>query len=291
MKKYTVVLAALALAACGQSATESNGSGVDDGSEALASVLDAQPEMVKARYQYRHPQETLSFFGITPGMTVVEALPGRGWYSKILLSYLGPDGHLIGADYALEMYPKFGLYDDEYLEAKKTWIADWTADAESWGEGNNGSVSAFVLGSMPDKLDGTADAVLFIRALHNLNRFEDDGGYLTTALSEAYRILKPGGIIGVVQHRANNGMPDAWADGSNGYLKERLVAARMEAAGFEYVSESSVNTNSMDQPTADDFVWRLPPTFADSRDNAERHAVMEAIGESSRMTMTFRKPE
>ena len=75
-------------------------------------------------------------------MTVVEALPGGGWYSKILVRYLGKDGHLIGADYALDMYPRFGIYDDEYLDAKKTWTSTWTAEAEIWRDGDSASVSA-----------------------------------------------------------------------------------------------------------------------------------------------------
>src|SRR5512134_710260 len=84
------------------------GSGAD--SERLAAVLAAQPPEVQARYQWRHPRETLEFFGIAPGMTVVEALPGGGWYTKILLPYLGPQGSYIGADYAADMWPLFGFF-------------------------------------------------------------------------------------------------------------------------------------------------------------------------------------
>ena len=292
MKILTVILIASALTACSKAPTESSESANTETSDNhLAAVLDAQSADVKARYQYRHPQGTLDFFGITPGMTVVEALPGGGWYSRILLPYLGRDGHLIGADYALDMYPKFNFYDDEFLSAKTTWIVDWTAEAESWRDDYSAPVSAYVMGSMPDNLTGTVDAVLFIRALHNLNRFEDDGGYLTAALDDAYRALKPGGIVGIVQHQSNNKMPDAWADGSNGYLKEQLVVARMEAAGFELLGGSGINANKRDQPGEEDYVWRLPPTLVGSDDDAEKRANMQAIGESNRMTMKFQKPD
>ena len=113
-------------------------------SKHLASVLAAQPEKAQARYPYRHPQETLEFFGIEPGMTVVEALPGGGWYTKILLHYLGSDGQLIGADYAREMYPLFGFIGEEQLKAKDTWIEDFTADAKEWAGDDGARVSAFV---------------------------------------------------------------------------------------------------------------------------------------------------
>lgn len=296
MRKLTVFLLAVVLIGCNKAPTETSAPVASDEPVAvevppnhLATVLAAQPVEVAARYQYRHPQATMDFFGITPGMTVMEALPGGGWYSKILLAYLGEGGHLIGADYALDMYPKFNFYDDDYLEAKKTWVTDWAADAESWGE--DATVSAFVLGSMPDKLSGTADAVLFIRALHNLSSFETDGEYLTTALQDAYRILKPGGIVGVVQHQSGNDMPDDWADGSNGYLKEGFVVSRMQAAGFEFMSGSGINANDKDQPTSEEDVWRLPPTLFDMDDKAELKAAMQAIGESNRMTLKFGKPE
>ena len=114
---------------------------------------------------------------------------------------------------------------------------------------------------------------------------------MSAALDDAYRALKSGGIVGVVQHRSNDGMPDEWADGSNGYLKEGLVVARMEAAGFEFLGGSGINANDMDQPNEEDFVWRLPPTLAGSDNDAEKRVAMQAIGESNRMTMKFRKPE
>jgi len=292
MPRLLVILATLTLIACNSEPVAITQTETAAPQESpLTTVLDAQPEKVRARYQYRHPQETLEFFGIEPGMTVMEALPGGGWYSKILLPYLGKDGHLIGADYDLDMYAAFGFYDDERLEKLKTWVTDWTADAESWRDDGSASVSAFVLGSMPGDLAGSADAVLFIRALHNLNNYESEGGYLTAALADAYTLLKPGGIVGVVQHQSSNEMPDKWADGSNGYLKKSLVVERMESAGFEFVSASSMNENSNDRPGEEDFVWRLPPSFDGSEDDPEKHDAMQAIGESNRMTLKFRKPE
>ena len=257
----------------------------------LAAILEQQPDEVQARYQYRHPQKTLDFFGIEPGMTVVEALPGGGWYSKILLPYLGTDGRLIGADYAYEMWPKFGFFSEEFIAGRKTWVGDWTAEAEGWGGAGSAGVSAFQLGSMPDEMAGTADAVLFIRALHNLARFEGDGGYLSAALADAHRVLKPGGIVGVVQHHARDDRPDAWADGSRGYLKQDFVIAQMQRAGFEFVAESDLHANPKDRPGDDDVVWRLPPGLQGSRDDPEAAAKMQAIGESNRMTLKFRKPE
>ncbi len=259
-------------------------------SDRLAEVLAAQSGEMQSRYPFRHPLETLEFFEVSPGTTVMEALPGGGWYSRLLLSYLGQGGQLIGADYALEMYPKFGFFSEEQLEAKKTWMEDWMAEGAGWAVADSAGMSAFVFGSMPEQLRGQADVVLIIRALHNLARFESDGGYLTTALDDAFNVLKPGGIAGVVQHQARDDMPDEWAGGRNGYLKKAFVIARMEEAGFEFLGASDINVNGKDQPTEKDIVWRLPPSFATSRDDPELQAEMQAIGESSRMTLKFRKP-
>lgn len=257
----------------------------------LTTVLAAQSEDIKARYAFRNPQKTIEFFGIEQGMTVVEALPGGGWYSKILIPYLGKKGTLIGADYAQAMWPKFGFFSAKKIEEKKAWINTWTEEANSWHGQNGATVKAFVFGSMPDELIGTTDAVLFIRALHNLNRFENDGGFLTTALNNTYQVLKPGGIVGIVQHSAPSELPDKWADGSKGYLKEEFLIAKMKEVGFELVDSSDINANPKDQPTDQDIVWRLPPSLATSRDNPELKAQMQAIGESNRMTLKFRKPK
>lgn len=261
-----------------------------DTESGLKQVLAAQPEAVQARYVFRHPAETLAFIGIEPGMTVMEGLPGGGWYSKILLPYLGDGGLLIGADYAQSMFPLFGFYGEEALKAKETWVADWTEEANGWRAENDAGVTAFVMGSMPDEMRGTADAVLFIRALHNMARFEGKGGYLTAALADAYNILKPGGVVGVVQHEARADMTDDFANGSHGYLKESFVIAAMEKAGFVLEASSDMNNNPADTPAADDIVWRLPPSLATSRKDDELKAKMKAVGESNRMTLRFRKP-
>lgn len=255
----------------------------------LAAILAAQPEEVIARYPFRNPEQTLNFFGIQPGMTVVEALPGGGWYSKILLPYIGSDGELVGANYPVDMYKLFG-WDEDRIAKLATWSSDWPATAQTWVEGDAASVSAFVMGDLAEEQKGTADAVLLIRALHNLARFESEHGFLSTALSDTFEVLKPGGVVGVVQHAAPDDADDAWADGSKGYLKSAQVVELMQAAGFEYVGASDINANPMDVPGTDDVVWRLPPTLAGSKDDAERAAAMQAIGESNRMTLKFVKP-
>lgn len=298
MYKLLLLLVALVVTGCGKpqeptapaaaADTAAPASSTSSSAERLAAVLASQPEDVQARYQYRNPQETLEFFGIEPGMVVVEALPGGGWYTKILLPYLGEDGKLIGADYALDMYANFDFATEEFLQRKKTWVSDWTAEAAEWGDG--AQVDAFVFGDLPPAMHGTADAVLLVRALHNMARFEADGGYLTAALQDAFNVLRSGGVVGIVQHHARDDMPDDWASGRNGYLKKGFVIAAMERQGFEYIGSSEINANDKDQPTTNDVVWRLPPSLGTSADNEELRASMMAIGESNRMTLKFRKP-
>ncbi|MGB5164678.1 MAG: hypothetical protein WBN61_05435 [Woeseiaceae bacterium] len=261
-------------------------------SELLAAALAAQPDEVRARYQYRHPQETIEFFGVEPGMTVVEGLPGGGWYTRALLPYLGTDGAIIGADYSLDLYPLFNFVNEEFMAKQRQWTSTFAVDAVEWAGDDGAAVKgAFHFGSMPEELAETADVVLMIRALHNLANFENagEGAFLTAALADAYRILKPGGVLGVVQHEAREDMSDDFANGTRGYLKKSFVIQRAQAAGFEFVAESDINKNAKDQPGDDDIVWRLPPTYGTSGDSEEMRAQMDAIGESNRMTLKFVK--
>jgi len=259
--------------------------------QSLSMILEQRPTKVKARYEARHPAQTLDFFGIEPKMTVVEALPGGGWYSKILLPYLGQQGKLIGSDYAFDMWAKFDWMTEEMLAKNKNWVKDWTNKAQGWRNEHSASVSAFKLGAMPQEIKDSVDAVVFIRALHNLALFENKGGYLTAALKDTHQALKPGGIVGIVQHMAPETASDEWANGDKGYLKKSFVIAKMKAAGFEYINSSDININPKDKPNEDDIVWRLPPSFAGSKDKPELKKEYMAIGESTRMTLKFRKPK
>ena len=174
MRTITLLLAMLGLLACQPAEQESTESAAPAATEAAApaeatpptldEVLAAQPEEVQARYEWRHPKETLEFFGIEPGMTVVEALPGGGWYTKILLPYLGSDGMLIGAAYALDLYALFPFANEEFLAQQANWTTDFAAGAEGWRGDNGASVVATRFGSIPAEYDGTVDAVLMIRA-------------------------------------------------------------------------------------------------------------------------------
>ena len=159
----------------------------------LAAVLAAQPDEAKARYPYRHPQETISFFGIEPGMTVVEGLPGTGWYTKILLPYLGSEGRLVGANYPLDLWPNFAFANEEFMAEMSQWLENWPAGAEEWRGEDGASIGAFWFGAMPEEMAGTADVVFFVRMLHNVWRFQSEGkgDYLDMALKDAYDVLKP----------------------------------------------------------------------------------------------------
>lgn len=263
---------------------------VSASTDSLLPVLERQPENVTARYPARHPRETLEFFDIKPGMVVVEALPGSGWYSKILSEYLGQKGVLIGAMYANDMLPLFGMFSEARLKELESWTDDWPVEASSWVPAESAEFDALAFGALPLSLHGSADAVLFIRALHNLARFGEHRDYLFEALNDALMLLKPGGTLGVVQHRAPVGSSDDWSNGSNGYLKESFVIEAAENAGFEFVDSSDHNFNDRDKPTEGDMVWRLPPTMLGSENNENRASEMLAIGESDRMTLKFRKP-
>ena len=310
-KSLFIGASALTFAACGAQDSGSSGDTVDSAAaeaavaeqapaaekaatsaDRLQAVLDAQPEEAKARYPYRRPAETLAFFGIEPGMTVIDTLPGEVWYAGVLSDYLGADGKVIGADYSMEMWPLFGGFaTPEFIAGKETWTETWVAEMAAKQDEGDAGFAAFQFGAMPAAMEGKADAALMVRALHNMHRFEDEGGFLTQALADMSAALKPGGALGVIQHRAPEANSDDWADGSNGYLKQSRVIELVEAAGFELVEASELNANPADQPTEEDFVWRLPPSLGGGDDNPEQREAMLAIGESDRMTLLFRKPE
>lgn len=288
-RKSLAPIAAVALAACATS-SDPKSQFAFDGAR-LDAVLSAQPADVQARYEWRHPKETLEFFGVAPGMTVVDTLPGEVWYAGILADYLGPDGEVVGADYSPEMWKLFGGFvNEEFLARKATWANDWVAGSAKWAPAEGAKISAFAYGAVPERLKGKVDVLLLVRAMHHFNRFEDEGGWRTAALEDVMAVLKPGGIVGVVQHRAPEGNSDQWAEGDNGYLKQSQVIAAFDAAGFDFVGSSEVNANPADQPSESDVVWRLPPSLATSRNDPALRARMEAVGESDRMTLKFRKP-
>lgn len=257
----------------------------------LQAILAAQPDEHKARHTYRHPQETLDFFGIQPGMTLVEYLPSGGWYSQFLSPYLGADGTLVGIDYSMNMWPHFSWVSEQFLSRRTAWPKEWSEKVQNWGGDSAPEAIATTVSTADKSLYGQADAALFIRALHNLARFEHKGGYLTEALNLTYALLKPGGIVGVVQHQAPETHSDEWANGSKGYLKKSFVVEVFTNAGFELVAESDINQNPNDKPTEDDMVWRLPPSLSGSTEGSETQAEYIAIGESNRMTLLFKKPE
>lgn len=256
---------------------------------ALMDVLAAQPAEIKQRYAARHPAETLTFFDVKKGDTVIETLPGGAWYSGILHAYLGESGKLIGAHYPRAVFERFG-WDKDRLQKTLDRDANWPKEVLSKTVGKGAAIDSFNLSEMPDRFNGSADKILFIRSLHNLARFNKDGGYLDTALAQAFKSLKPGGIAGVVQHRAQESASDTWADGSKGYLKQSMVIAAFEKAGFKLVEAREINANPKDRPTENDNVWRLPPSLRGLEENSDAWRANKEIGESDRMTLKFMKP-
>lgn len=282
IKKVSTVLAASILMASSAFVQ------AHDGNQALVTSVMKRDAEQRVRDTHRRPVQTLSFFHIEPGMKVAEALPGGGWYSRILADYLGKDGALHGINYNDDMWAMFGFFDEEGIKGRIAATAKFPELVAGFTD-NGITSSGFTFASAPTAANGTLDRVLFIRALHNLNRFEDKAGTRSQALKAAYDLLKPDGIVGVVQHRAPESASDAWADGSRGYLKESTVISSFEEAGFELVMRSELNANEKDMPGEGDIVWRLPPSLNGSRDDADKRKQMEAIGESDRMTLLFKK--
>ncbi|MFC4699106.1 class I SAM-dependent methyltransferase [Glaciecola siphonariae] len=259
-----------------------------DGNEQLAGVVLDRAADKRARDASRHPVQTLSFFHLEPSMRVAEALPGTGWYSEIIANYLGENGALYGINYNESMWPLFGFFTPERIEQMSARTAAFPELVANLAD-NGITAGGFTFDTAPKNLNSTLDRVLFVRALHNLARFESEAGTLSQALKVTYELLKDDGLVGVVQHRAPANADDKWADGSAGYLKESFVIERFEDAGFELVAKSEINANSKDKPTTDDIVWRLPPSFNGTGDDPAKRAAVEAIGESDRMTLLFKK--
>lgn len=221
-----------------------------------------------ARDKYRKPAETLSFFGVKPTDKVVEIWPGGGWYTEILAPYLATGG-------ALTIASPVGRASDAI--AKKL-----DADALTYAKVVRRNFPAAAGATPVDP--GSADAVLTFRNVHNW-RF---GGIDTTqaAFNQMYAMLKPGGTLGVVEHRLPENM-DTAREEKSGYMKRSSVIAFATKAGFKFAGESAVNANPRDTHDYPKGVWTLPPIYAEKDVDRARYT---AIGESDRMTLKFVKP-
>lgn len=231
------------------------------------------PERV-ARDVYRHPYETLSFFGIEPDDTVVEIWPGGGWYTEILAPYLASGGgRLILAT----------------LDGQPGGVAK-LKEAHPAVYGNLTAVTFPAFDAEATRLpDGTADAVLTFRNVHNWRmgyRRDDKADYSAEAFRQMYAMLKPGGVLGIVDHRLPEDASDE-RERSSGYIKESTVKRLAREAGFQLVAESDVNANPKDTADWPNGVWTLPPSLTLKEQDRDKYL---AIGESDRMTLKFVKP-
>ena len=226
----------------------------------------------KARDQYRHPAQTLKFLGVKPGQTVVEVSPGGGWYTEILAPAMKGNGKYV-AGLANPIASVNAAKSVENFKIKY-------ADKAIYGDIG---VGTFGKGVADIVEPGSADVVLTFRNVHNWHM----SGWDQEAFNAFFKALKPGGTLGVVEHR----LPEARADADmkkSGYMKASYVKMLAEKAGFKLAGSSEVNANPKDTKDYPDGVWTLPPTFA--KGDVDR-AKFAAIGESDRMTLKFVKPK
>ena len=248
-------------------------------SPALAQALaHSRRDADRARDAHRHPGETLTLFRLEPGMTVVDYVPDQGWYTRIIAPFLGPTGRYIamGPDMSAEANERQRNYWGGQAEKLRT-------NSANWNLGQAAALSGFNTDAVPAELAGTVDRVLIFRELHNILRND----WLHDDMLAIRRLLKPGGMVGIEQHRADPDAPYAQTDGSKGYLREEDVIALFDLYGFDLVASSEVNANPRDPKDWPNGVWMLPPNFRGATD-ATRPRLTE-IGESDRMTMLFRK--
>ncbi len=248
---------------------------------------DWRSDEEKARDSWRHPVETLEFFEIANDETVAEVWPGGGWYTNILAPWLATgDGQLIAVQWDLD------LYEGERLETMRQRLADYMAvyneDPNRFGKIR---LSAFSVSSAPFAEPGSVDTVVTFRNVHNWM----GNDYSEKFFRDAFEALKPGGVLGVVEHRLpSSSEQDPRA--ATGYVHEDFVKAMAASAGFEFVAASEINANPADTADHPYGVWTLPPVsrLVDRDGNPADGfdpATYLAIGESDRMTLKFRKPE
>ncbi|MDZ4373885.1 MAG: methyltransferase [Phenylobacterium sp.] len=237
----------------------------------------------RARDRWRHPAQSLAFWGLEPGNTVVEFWPGAGWYTEILAPFLaGTRGKLYAAHLQLGDPPDPAARD--VVEAYRGRFAE---GGRLYGDVE---MTAFGATSGPVAPAGTADLALFLRNLHNWMA----AGIAEKAFRDAYLALKPGGILGVEEHRAApGGVPDVLAE--SGYVDQSYAIRLGQEAGFRLAATSEINANPRDTRDHPFGVWTLPPVRRSSprgkqADPAFDRAAYDAIGESDRMTLKFVKP-
>ena len=221
----------------------------------------------RARDVYRHPAQTLAFFGLRPTDRVIEISPGAGWYTEILAPYLRAQGQYVAASAPPapgRANPLEALFLADPAHYDRAELREYDPKAPQLGP------------------PASADLVLTFRNVHN---WLADG---TTEyhLRAAYDVLKPGGVLGVVDHRAKPGT-DIATSKKSGYVSEQLVIDLAGEVGFELDARSEVNANPKDSADHPNGVWTLPPV---NRHDAADDAMYQAIGESDRMTLRFRKP-
>lgn len=252
--------------------------GVTAAQTSLADVLAGPQRSAenRARDAYRHPAETLAFFGLKPDQHVVEVWPGGGWYAEILAPYLRESGQYIAAGF---------VRDEKEAPAYRTQMlrkldARFAAEPAVFGKPlvtQLGLPDAFTAAPA-----GSADLVLTFRNVHNWMK-ADFEAQMFKAFFDA---LKPGGTLGVVEHRAKAGTPlDKMK--TSGYVTEAHVIELAKAAGFELQAKSEINANPKDSADHPEGVWTLPPSLRLGDKDREKYL---AIGESDRMTLRFVKP-
>ena len=247
----------------------------------LSSILKSEhrSEANKLRDQYRNPEQVIEFFGVEPDDNVIEFWPGSGWYSEILAPYLKEAGAFFAATFDennLNSSDKRDVYWSKVAKKYKNKMSD----AGLYGDVRFSTFDNSQLqGDVPEN---EIDVALIIRSIH----IWDEKGDLASGLGEVYRVLKPGGTLGIVQHRAN-AISELSAIAVDGYMDERYVISAAEKAGFKLVASSEVNSNFKDTKDYPKGVYTLPPTLAMGSTDREKYM---KIGESDRMTLKFVKP-
>ena len=244
---------------------------------ALAAAIAAptRTDASRARDMYRHPYETLTFFGVEPDDTVVEIWPGGGWYTEILTPYLASgEGRLILATQDSQLGGVSKLRD---------------ANPALYGSLVTAVFPAFDAAAVRVPA-GSADVVLTFRNVHNWRmgyRRDDKQDYSAEAFRQIYAMLRPGGVLGVVDHRLPESASDE-RERNSGYIKVSTVRRLAEQAGFRLDAAAEINANPKDTADWPDGVWTLPPSL---RLKDQDRAKYLAIGESDRMTLRFVKPK